>query len=63
MDEILAILAKSCLVSLSVALAVWVIDGYHIGFGWFIVVQIMVALFMLVAHVVKLQQVVKKPQK
>lgn len=56
MTDIWAILAKSGIVSLAIALAVWVIDGYHLGFGWFAVVQVMVALFMLITHVVKNQQ-------
>lgn len=61
MSDIWSILAKSSLVSLAVALAVWIIDGYHLGFGWFAVVQIMVALFMLITHVVKNQQNGTKP--
>lgn len=56
MNDIWAILAKSLLVSLAVALAVWIIDGYHLGFGWFAVVQVMVSLFMVITHVVKNQQ-------
>ncbi len=60
MNDIWALLARSCLISLSVALAVWIIDGYHLGFGWFMVVQVMVALFMVITHVVKNQQNTQK---
>ena len=60
MNDIWALLARSCLISLAVALAVWIIDGYHLGFGWFMVVQVMVALFMVITHVVKNQQNAQK---
>ncbi len=60
MNDIWALLARSCLISLAVALAVWIIDGYHLGFGWFMVVQVMVALFMVITHVVKNQQNTQK---
>ncbi len=56
MNDIWAILAKSGAVSLAVALAVWIIDGFHIGFGWFAVLHLLVAVFMLIMHVVKTQQ-------
>jgi hypothetical protein len=61
MTDILVVLAKSGIVSLAIALAVWIIDGYHLGFGWFAVVQIMVSLFMVIIHVVKNQQTELKP--
>ena len=28
--------------------AVWIIDGLHIGFGWFVVLQLLIALFLIV---------------
>ncbi len=64
MQEVWAILAKSSAVSLAVALAVWIIDGFHIGFGWFAVLQLLISAFLLIMHVVKTQQTgLKKPLK
>jgi hypothetical protein len=64
MQEVWAILAKSGAVSLAVALAVWIIDGFHIGFGWFAVLQLLISAFLLIMHVVKTQQTeLKKPLK
>ena len=53
MQEVWAILAKSGAVSLAVALAVWIIDGFHIGFGWFAVLQLLISAFLLITHFVK----------
>ena len=64
MQEVWGILAKSGAVSLAVALAVWIIDGFHIGFGWFAVLQLLISAFLLIMHVVKTQQTgLKKPLK